>query len=171
MTIPDPETQMAPGDLGTGAYAIELPGLRSRTSGAEGAAGGPSAALAVPAPEAAARWEAVYRAHVVAVHRRADCRRLGDGVVPVSGPGLLELAREPGRVEVDDRPAEGGEQAPELDDLARVAGGEDERPHPPPSASFWRRTRELRPAAASSRRRSISSRLKGSSSAVPWISM
>ena len=74
MTTPDPETEVAAGEAGAGGYAIELPGLRSPRSVAARSAGAPAAERVEPAHAAAAWWEAVYRAHVVAVHRFAAAR-------------------------------------------------------------------------------------------------
>jgi RNA polymerase sigma-70 factor, ECF subfamily len=78
MTTPDQGTEMAQGDMGSaGALALELHGSRVPRRPA-GPAPAPGAAAAPPAATEAAAittgWEAVYRDHVMAVHRFAAAR-------------------------------------------------------------------------------------------------
>jgi RNA polymerase sigma-70 factor (ECF subfamily) len=76
MTAPDPGTEMARGDV-AGAIALELHGARvpRQVSDQPTQSNGAGAAQPAEAPvEAAAAWEAVYRDHVMAVHRFAAAR-------------------------------------------------------------------------------------------------
>ena len=76
MTAPDPETEMAPREV-AGAIALELHGslvhrpVSEHPPRSDGAGAAPHSA--VPASTTAA-WEAVYREHVMAVHRYAAAR-------------------------------------------------------------------------------------------------
>lgn len=77
MTAPDPGTEMAPGEA-LGAIAVELQGARVPKRSSErpprvDGAGASSDSTAVPSAGGTA-WEAVYRDHVMAVHRFAAAR-------------------------------------------------------------------------------------------------
>src|ERR1700686_4474793 len=80
MTAPEPGTEMAPGERSSaGAIALELHGARVAHHATEHPPGSNDVAAAAEpagatAPAAMAGWEAVYRDHVMAVHRFAAAR-------------------------------------------------------------------------------------------------